>query len=295
MSISPEHATELWHVGRDVQRRAVAVSDEREDPELTAVVELAVAAWPQLALPRARFVDHLRALLGAGRVTLATVHADELYLACACAAGDPRALAAFDHQLRPEVEGLARRWRLPRAQGDDVVQLLWQRLLVSDGRAPRITEYSGRGKLRNWVRMAASRMLVDLARRNEPGVAGADDPTLELASLLEPGSDLQLAVLKANLAGPVRAAIHQALAALEPRERNLLRYRFVHGLGVDDIARLHGLHRVSASRAITRARERLVEGLRAAIADHTGLVGSDADSVVRLCWSRLELSLERIL
>jgi len=288
-------ATDLWHRWQGMERSGKHAPDDGEDPELTAAVERAVAAWPALALPRARFVDHLRAQLRTGRVTLATVRADELYLACACASGEPRALAAFDHHHRPEVEALVRRWRLPRAEGDDVVQLLWQRLLVGDGRPPRIAEYSGQGKLRNWVRMAASRMLVDLGRRGEASAPQAADPTIELASLLEPGSDLQLAVLKADLVGPVRAAIEQAIAALTPRARNLLRYRFVHGLGVDDIAKLHGLHRVSASRAISQAHAQLLEGLRVAVAGQTGLAGAEADSLVRLCWSRLELSLERIL
>jgi RNA polymerase sigma-70 factor (ECF subfamily) len=262
---------------------------------IAALVDLAAAAWPTIALPRERFLEHLHAHVRAGRVELSSVRGDDLYLACACMAGNPQAVAAFDEQFRSEIEVLVQRWRLPRAQGDDVVQILWQKLLVADGGPPRIAEYSGRGRLRNWVRMAASRLLVDLARREPPGGAQARDSTTELASLLEPGSDVQLAVMKANLVGPVRAAIEHALGQLSPRERNLLRYRFVHGLGVDEIARLHGLHRVSASRAITRAREQLRERLRAALRSGTGLDGSEADSVVRLCWSRLELSLERML
>ena len=270
-------------------------SEPGDAPAIAALADIATAAWPEIALPRERFFDHLQAHVRAGRVELSAVHADELYLACACAAGDPRAIAIFDELFRPEIEGLARRWRLPRAHGDDAVQILWQKLLVADGGPPRIAEYSGRGKLRNWVRMAASRLLVDLARRDQPGSAQAGDPIVELASVLEPGSDVQLAVIKANLVAPVRAAIVRALAELGPRERNLLRYRFVHGLGVDEIARLHGLHRVSASRAITRAREQLLERLRLAVGSCTGLVGTDADGVVQLCWSQLELSLSRIL
>jgi RNA polymerase sigma-70 factor (ECF subfamily) len=265
------------------------------DAELAAVVERAVGAWPEIELPAERFAVHLRGLIADRRTDLGSVRADELYLACACAAGDPRAIAAFDARFRPDVEALVRRWRLSYAHGDDVVQALWQRLLVGDGGPPRIAAYSGRGQLRNWVRMAASRLLVDLSRRDLPDRPAAADPAGELASVLEPGSDLQLAVLKANLTGPVRTAIEQALAQLEPRDRNLLRYRFVHGLAVDEIARLHGLHRVSASRAITRAREQLLDQLRTAVGTHTGLTGSDADSVVQLCWSQLELSLERLL
>lgn len=258
------------------------------EADLAPMISIATAAWPAIAMPRQRFVEHVQTQLRAGH-ELASLRADDLYLACACAAGDPAAVAAFHHAFRPDVERLVRRWRLPHGLGDDVVQALWERLLV--GAPPRIAGYNGRGQLRSWVRMAASRLLVDLARQRVPEA----DPMADLASLLEPGSDLQLAVIKANLAAPVRTAIEQAVAALEPRERSLLRYRFIHGLGVDEIAELYGLHRVSASRALTRAREALHGGLRAAIAARTGLEGSDADSVVRLCWSRLELSLDRIL
>jgi RNA polymerase sigma-70 factor (ECF subfamily) len=268
---------------------------ELADPGFTVLFEAAAAAWPEIAVPRDRYAVHLGEHIRAGRVDTATVNAADLYLACACAAGDRQALAAFEQQFRPEVADLARSWRLPGAQRDDVIQILWHKLLVGDGGPPRIAGYSGRGKLRNWVRMAASRLLVDLARRETPGGAQAGDPAIELASLLEPGSDIQLAVVKAHLVGPVRAAIQQALEELGPRERNLLRYRFVYGLGIEQIAELHGLHRVSASRAITRAREQLIERLRAAIGSRTGLGGDEADSVVRLCWSRLELSLEKIL
>jgi RNA polymerase sigma-70 factor (ECF subfamily) len=219
-------------------------------------------------------------------------YGDDLVLARACSHGEARAVAAFRDRFAGDIAYLTRRWHVLDA--DDAAQQIWDKLLVGDGGPPRIASYRGQGALKNWVRMVASRVLVDLGRRRLPDRPGATDPVHELASVLEPGSDVQLAVIKVDAANAMRPAIEAAIAELTPRERNLLRYRYVHGLGVAEIAQLYGLHRVTASHAIAHARDRLRDALRDALGARTGLVGEAADSFVQLCWSRLELSLDRL-
>ena len=69
--------------------------------------------------------------------------------------GEDLALAHFERLFLPAVDGYVGRLGLADAVVDDVRQELRIRLLV--GEDPRIGQYSGRGPLAAWVRMAAIR------------------------------------------------------------------------------------------------------------------------------------------
>jgi RNA polymerase sigma-70 factor (ECF subfamily) len=217
-------------------------------------------------------------------------HPDDVALAAACAAGDATALATFERLYGDDLVRLHARWRKSRISLDDFRQELRRKLFVGDGRGPAIAGYGGRGSLRAWVCMCASRLLVDLARPKS-----ASEDCDDLAEALDPGGDVQAAYLKAELRGHVREAIHEALAQLSPRERNLLRQRYLEGVAVDAIASLYGMHRVSASRALGVACDRLLAAVRERLAARVGGNAPELDAIVGTCRSQLELSLERVL
>src|SRR5262245_22064385 len=79
-------------------------------PPLLAAVDAACAraagAWPEVALPPEAFARHLASHAGAaddpeGHVN--AVYAEDLYLACACAAHDPAALRALEDRYLARV------------------------------------------------------------------------------------------------------------------------------------------------------------------------------------------------
>src|SRR5438270_7708306 len=95
-------------------------------------------------------------------------HQADIELARACASGDPGAIERFDAELASCVDRAVRKIGGDRGAVDEVTQRLRERLLVgTPERAARITEYTGRGPLRAWLRVVATRELLDMRRREK--------------------------------------------------------------------------------------------------------------------------------
>src|SRR5262245_53373190 len=104
-----------------------------------SLYELGRDAWPDVDLDEATFVRRLSHL----DIPLDQVaaRAGDLYLAWACAEGNPVALAHFDqHHLR-RIGIYVARWGLSDDTVDELRQQLRIRLLV--GECPRIGQYGG--------------------------------------------------------------------------------------------------------------------------------------------------------
>src|SRR5688572_18506791 len=74
----------------------------------------------------------------------------DLCLACACVAGDPKALAALDRELVTCSARAIRQVGGGRVDADEVAQRLRVRLFV--GEQPAVTDYGGKGPLLGWLR-----------------------------------------------------------------------------------------------------------------------------------------------
>jgi RNA polymerase sigma-70 factor, ECF subfamily len=196
-----------------------------------------------------------------------------------CSLGVAGALEALEAHCAPELNAVLSRYA-PAGGREDVLQHV--RLQVLAG----LESYSGRGSLRGWVRIVATRAAIDLSRASAtPEVA--DGEPLEL-----PGrGDLELELLKARYRGVFEQALREAGRALSPRERTLLRQHYLDELSIDALGRLYAVHRSSAARWVVSARQRLVELTRAAVARHGSMTAPEVDSLVRLMHSELRLSL----
>src|SRR5262249_57644413 len=101
----------------------------------------------------------------------------DLYLAFACGAGIPGALAAFESKYMARVPSLIARLDPAGRLTDEVIQTLRVQILVPDARGrARILDYSGRGALIAWLRVSAIRATLKLRRPQRR--AGAHRPTL---------------------------------------------------------------------------------------------------------------------
>jgi hypothetical protein len=157
-------------------------------PELDAALEAARAAWPSLAITDERFLRHLARSLGAtddpGPLLPAQLHSADLFLACACAEGDPRALVAFESRYGPEIDAALARVRVRPEMRDDVAQGVRTVLFVGGGDAPgKIAEYRGRGELRWWVRATVLRAAYKALRRADREIFLDDDALTQLAGV----------------------------------------------------------------------------------------------------------------
>ena len=268
------------------------------DDELRALaaewVAAGRAAWPELSLDEGRFTaEVMKRLPEAERLAAGrAVHAADLWLAQACAAGDPAALRAFDRQLLGVLGAALGKLGLVADQRDEVAQELRARLLVAQGgEPPRIAEFSGRADLRTWLRTAAVRAGIDLLRRRRE-VALDDEEELALPVL---GDDPEVQYLKEHYRAELKAAVAEGLAGLPPRQRLLLKYHHVDRLGVERLGALYQVHHATAARWLHAARERLAGEVQRRLGQKLGISPSELRSVARLVESQLDLSLRRLL
>lgn len=218
---------------------------------------------------------------------------EDLALACACAAGDPRALAAIDERFFREIDVAATRLRAPAAVLDDAKQRLRQRLLVSvDGGKPRITDYAGRGKLQTWLRVAITREVLRLLERTEGELPLEEN---RLSALPFRADDPELLVMQAQAKEQFGAAFQAAIASLTERERNLLRQSYLDGLSIDELGGLYQVHRATVARWLNKATETLLERTRAQLMEQLAMTPAVCDSFIRGLQSRLDVSIRRFL
>lgn len=252
----------------------------------------ATRAWPTLALEEpaicAFVVDRLPGDDLAAE--LAACPIEDLALAAACAAGAPAAHQAFEAYLTAADQ--ARVDGAPRHLFDEVKQLLRVQLLVAGEHPPGITAYRGKGPLRAWLRIIATRELLRLLRGTGPA-RQAPAPLEDLA--LAASGDLALDQLKDTYRAQLAEALRDAIADLAFEDRLLLRQQIADRLSLEEIAAAHGVHRGTASRWLARARGALLASTQRRLGERLDLPDDEVTSVIRLVHSRLDVSVERLL
>lgn len=267
----------------------------RLEAELQHAWTAARDAWPDLDVGAARFAAHLGRVAGQADDPVEAVRelaTSDLYLACAALEGSERALALFEVHTFGEVQAAAAALRASEADVDEAKQAIRTQLFVADGpRDAAIAEYAGRGSLRGWVRVIASRELLKMRRRRQKDIPLEDHILHEMTT--QP--DAAIARLKDAYRAQVADALREALRRLDTRERLLLRYNLCDQLSIDDIGAIFEVHRATAARWLTKARSSLVELTKEQLAVLLSVEPGEADSILRLVQSQLDVSLERRL
>jgi RNA polymerase sigma-70 factor (ECF subfamily) len=259
------------------------------------LVERGRAAWPELAIDQARFAAFVAERLE--DTSLASLHVEDLYLACGLVDGLSAALAAFDRECVPVIDRAVEASGATPAEVADLRQIVRQRLLVApasdDGEAtPRIATYTGRGNLKSWIKVVATREAARLLPRERREVAAEDD---ELAGLVARDDDPELGYLKRVYRAEFKAAFAAAVDALPDRERLVLRQNMLDGLSIDELAGFYRVHRATTARWIEAARKAVLEGTRKQLVARLQLSRSELDSIMRLIASNLDVSLPAAL
>jgi RNA polymerase sigma-70 factor (ECF subfamily) len=241
------------------------------------------AAWPAIAVD----LDELAAAVAEGGGD----DAAELYLACACQRGDPLALAAFRDRYFAPLEPALKRMGLDAPARDDAWQVLSARLFVATAERPaRIVAYAGSGQLRGLVKVAATRIALDLLEQRDRQV-----PDTWLDRVPGAASDPELHWIKRQHRAELKEEVEAAIAELPARDRALLRLTIVERLGIDAIAASYRTHRATVARWIVRARNELAARVRARLAERWRISEAELAQIRPLVDSQLDLSLERLL
>ena len=265
--------------------------------DLVARLHSAVAtgqrAWPELAVSSLDFIEVLAGVCRQ-QSDLDRLHVGDLFLATAARHGVPGAVESFRAYCANSI--LAALARFPSEQGfqDEVMQLLLERLFVARlSAAPAITKYTGRGSLPRWTQAVAVRVAIDRLR----GRGRLEDPTSDAKILdqIDKGNDPEFRYLEAHYRAAFKTAFESAVEQLPAASKRILREHFVFGLSTRQLAKLHGVHKATAARRLSAARDSLIAAVRSAIAEQLSMSEHELRSVLRLVASHLHVSLARVL
>jgi len=278
-----------------LRRRGVAggLKEGMEDT-LQALVATGRAAWPEIAIETSAFVRYLADRLdvhGDLEVALQEVRAKDLYLACGCAQGDARAIAAFERTLLSRIPTFLARLNPSRDLADDVAQELREELLVPKNGGAGITVYSGRGDLESWLRVVTIRTAQRLRRRRNPPPSQAAGRAEQPWRDADPERDY----LKLRYGAAYEEAFQAALASLSSRERLCLRLHYADGLDIGRIGTLYKIHRSTVARRLAGYRRKLREGTQERLRKQLKLSDSEYESVLSLVRSQMVVSLRSAL
>jgi RNA polymerase sigma-70 factor (ECF subfamily) len=259
-------------------------------PANRALHAVASAVWPAAWVPANDFASYVKERTGAeappGDDALVA-----LYLACACLRGVGPALAAFEETYLPDIRRACARTGLLPDQVTELAQVLREELLVGRNGAPTLGEYRGRGELRGWLRVTATRAAVR-AKKRDAKAAGVALDQLEARAT---GDDPELSYMKALYRSAFRKAFQIATEGLDAEERTLLHEHTVLGKSIDELGAARGVHRATAARWVQAAREKLFAATRREFGRQVNVSPRELASVFRLVQSRLDVTMKRLL
>lgn len=284
------------HVACVATTGGVAAETETLQSTLAAALARARAAWPDLALADAAFIDHLArsaARFADPVAALGDLHAVDLYLARACVDGAPGAVAAFERRHRPAVERALSRMGGGAAHAPEICQAMLASLLVgTEARPPRIADYQGRSPLDRWLGITAQRLALnasqaDRARRRLVDRL-IDEP-------LPPARDAEESLTRERYKPVVEAALRDALKTLSDRERVIMRLNLVGGLSTVRIAKMYGVNQATISRWLARARTAVWMATERQLRAEAPMLAGELEALLRTLASQIDLSLSTVL
>jgi RNA polymerase sigma-70 factor (ECF subfamily) len=211
---------------------------------------------------------------------LASLHLEDLALACACEAGHDAAWEHFILEHRPllyrAADGLA-----PGGAARELADSLYGELFgltEKEGQRRSLFRYfHGRSSLGTWLRAVLAQRFVDglrATRRLDP--LPDDDAGMTVGGVAgEPDPD------QARYVELVQRALGSAMAALEPRDRLRLGLYYAQELTLAQTGRLLGEHEATVSRQLARTRRTIREYVEDELAG-TGMTPEEVDRCFEL-------------
>jgi RNA polymerase sigma-70 factor (ECF subfamily) len=268
------------------------------DPTLKSLLAEGRAAWPGFELAEEIFMQQAGRALGDGPAVAGgkvgapkPLHVRDLYLACACLHGDARAHAALESRfLMPLAARLAA--RKGGALADEILQETRTRMLLGQGQSPpRLAGYLGRGALTTWLKVAASRVAVDLVRNQRSDI----DEDIDRTPLAAPTDDPETALVTRRTRSALARAVRDVLAMLAPRDAAVLRLHYLEGASVTQIAGRRGVTRRSVQHWLANARKNVFTRARTVLAERFPDEDNPLADLAWLARGPFDLNLEKAL
>lgn len=258
---------------------------EAADAVVESFVAAARAAWPQLKLAEEAFLAHVKAVANpASPEELAALHGADLWLTCACLSNDRLALDLLEQRFLVRTEGSIAQLDASTAFIDEVRQDVRHKLLV--GEQARLRDFQGKGSLAGWLKTVTVRQAITL-KREAPKV----QTEANLEELGGVTSDLDASLLKAQYRDAFSTAFRMALRSLNERDRALLKLHYVEGQSVDRIGALYGVHRATAARWVSAARQAVHDHLLTLLKTELVIPAEEIDSFINALRAQVDVSL----
>jgi RNA polymerase sigma-70 factor len=252
-----------------------------EDDVVASAIAIARQRWPAIALDEA-MIAASRGLLASAR------HPADLLLVRACLAGEGGALQALEQLLVSEATRLVARrpgYQAARAEGLQATRIR----LLADGPAggtPALASYRGEGPLGRFLQVILAHTFAQVVPPPPDGTPRAPDALIR--SVIGDFTDnAEGRLLDAETRLVVKAAVHEAIESLTPRERALMRYLLLEGRSHEVVGRIFGVTRTTTTRWFAEASAKLMQRARARVQEQLGQEAPDITGI--------ELSLSRII
>jgi RNA polymerase sigma-70 factor (ECF subfamily) len=174
---------------------------------------------------------------------------------------------------------------------DDVCQRV--RVLVLSGERPRIETYAAQGPLLAWMRLVATRSALDLSIAEGRHKLPSDRAALE--TLVDTSDDAQLHLVKERYQPVLQKALEDSLAALDARQKTLLRMHIVDGLSIDALGVVYRVHRATVARWLIAIRRQVFEAVKRQLSLDLQIATASFHSLVEAVRGELRVSLDRVL
>lgn len=209
-----------------------------------------------------------------------SLRAEDLALACACAAGDDAAWEHFVREYRPILYRSADALD-PTGGARDLADSLYGELFglrERDGeRRSHFDYFHGRSSLATWLRAVLAQRHVDRirSRRRLDPLPDEEGPgtLVSTVPVVEPQRLRYLELM--------RRAVATALARLQDRDRLRLNCYYAEGLTLAQIGRALGEHEATVSRQLARSRRALRRDVEATLREQAGM----AEGAIADCFS----------
>ena len=197
------------------------------------------------------------------RELYASLRAEELALARACAAGHERAWEVFLTRYREKLYDIAgyitKESSTARELADSIYAELYGTATRDGQRTSKLASYTGRGSLEGWLRTVMMQEHVNRYRRQRRLIS-LDEETEEGTQFATPESEPAIAIDPR-----VEAAIDEVLAALPAEDRFVLASYFLDERTLAEIARTLGVHESTISRKVDKLAKSLRKQILAAL------------------------------
>jgi RNA polymerase sigma-70 factor (ECF subfamily) len=196
---------------------------------------------------------------------LASLNADDLCLAAACAKGDDAAWEDFFREYRSYLVSVARTMTQDAGAAEQLADSTFAELygLRESGgaRVSKFSFYSGRGSLRGWLRAVVFQLSADLHRQTSRLVQTEEpeemDRMAHAAEKIDRRTVPELDYVSQRYREAVAQSLRRAIADLEPRERLLLAYYYYDEMTLREIGHLFDVHEATISRWLTKVQKRV--------------------------------------